>query len=54
LEQVQSIEILKVRHAELENLLSTEGERPQPNQRVVAEMKREKLKIKDQIAEMER
>ena len=54
MEQVRSIDELKSRHAELENLLAVEGLRPQPDQGSVTQMKREKLRIKDILAEMER
>lgn len=52
--QMQSISDLKIRHAELEGLLSTEDQRPHPDEGVVIEIKRKKLKIKDLIADLER
>lgn len=47
------IEELKARHAELEQLLDTEGSKPFPDRTVVANIKKQKLKIKDQIARLE-
>ena len=54
MERVQSVDELKSRHAALESMLNTEADRPMPNQVTVQQIKREKLKIKDLIAEIER
>ena len=47
------IEKLKARHAELEQELDTEASKPFPDQTAVANIKKQKLKIKDQIARLE-
>lgn len=41
---------LKSRHAELEDRLSREFSRPAPDDRAIAELKRQKLRLKDEIA----
>lgn len=53
MEQVVSIDELKSKHAALDNMLTAEGERPMPDQGLVTEIKRQKLKIKDLIAQLE-
>lgn len=40
---------LKTRHAELESELKAEARRPQPDAASVARIKREKLRLKDEI-----
>ena len=47
------IEALKERHAALENRIDVENTRPNPDQDAVAEWKREKLRIKDEISSLE-
>ena len=47
------IEELKARHAELQRLLDAEASKSFPDQTVVANIKKQKLKIKDQIARLE-
>lgn len=49
----QQIEMLKARHAELETALNTEANKPQPDQMTVADIKKRKLRIKDEIARIE-
>ena len=46
------IETLRVKHARLEAEIDREVHRPQPDEAHVAELKREKLRIKDQMARM--
>ena len=43
------IEVLKQRHASLETALEEEVRRPLPDTSVVANLKREKLAIKDEL-----
>lgn len=40
---------LKTRHAELEKTIQNEIERPHPDQDVVVSLKKEKLRIKDEL-----
>ena len=49
---VEQVEDLKSRHAELEQILSEETGRPNPDQGVIAGLKKEKLKIKDELAQL--
>ena len=48
------IERLKAEHARLEAQLDDETHRPLPDQQVLKQIKRQKLKIKDQLALLER
>lgn len=41
---------LKNRHAELEKTIQDEIARPQPDQNILASLKKEKLRIKDELA----
>lgn len=43
------VETLKARHARLEHEIDDEVHRPLPDQTHVTELKRQKLRIKDQI-----
>jgi hypothetical protein len=43
------VESLKDKHAALEAALAAEARRPQLNAAIIAEMKRKKLKIKDEL-----
>ncbi len=45
----ERITALKVRHADLEEALQQENRRPLPNSGVLTDLKRQKLKIKDEI-----
>ena len=47
--QTDHVEALKVKHAALDNELDTENNRPMPDMLHVAELKRQKLAIKDEI-----
>ena len=49
---VEQVEALKSRHAELEQILEDEIGRPHPDQSVIAGLKKEKLKIKDELAQL--
>ena len=48
------IESLKTRHSRLENRISDEGTRPAPDQSTVARLKREKLRVKDEMERLDR
>ena len=48
-----SIDQLKTQHAELENALEAEEAKLQPDDVTVAEIKKRKLAIKDEIARLE-
>ena len=43
---------LKAQHAELEEALEQEIQRPLPNPAIVSDIKKQKLRIKDQIANL--
>ncbi|MGE0256216.1 MAG: YdcH family protein [Alphaproteobacteria bacterium] len=45
---------LEARHARLEDLLAQEAGRPKPDDSLLADLKRQKLRIKDKMAEMQR
>jgi hypothetical protein len=46
------IEALKSKHAGLEEALEEENSRPRPDDSTIAQIKREKLRVKDEIAEL--
>ena len=46
------IESLKDKHAELEQAIAIENNRPSPDEIRIQEMKRQKLRIKDEIEKM--
>lgn len=48
-----SVDALKLKHANLDNQLDEEIQRPNPDQFVITQIKREKLKVKDAIAYLE-
>ena len=48
-----SVDELKRRHADLDNQLGEEIQRPHPDQVIISQIKREKLKVKDAIASLE-
>lgn len=43
---------LKAKHHELEHAIDEENNRPHPDDGVIADLKRRKLKIKDEIAQL--
>jgi hypothetical protein len=49
-----NLEDLKAQHARLEHELEQQNSRPHPDDQTIADLKRQKLKIKDEIAEMTR
>jgi len=48
-----NVDELKQKHADLENRLSAETQRPNPDQSIITQIKREKLKLKDTLASLE-
>jgi hypothetical protein len=48
------IEALREKHAALERALDEEIHRPSPNHDAVTDLKRQKLRIKDEIFQLER
>jgi hypothetical protein len=48
------IEALKTKHAELDRAIDEENRRPLPNQDAVSDLKRQKLRVKDEIFLLER
>ena len=48
------IEALKERHASLERAIDEEVHRPFPNHDAITDLKRQKLRIKDEIFQLER
>lgn len=49
--QTSHLQTLTTRHAELDKLLRQERSRPAPNDVTITELKRQKLRIKQQIAQ---
>jgi len=47
------IEELRAQHRSLENALNQEVNRPAPNSETITDLKRQKLRIKDQIVQLE-
>lgn len=47
------IEALRNRHRNLDDAIDREARRPLPNPEAVADLKRQKLRIKDEIAQLE-
>lgn len=48
------IEALREKHATLERAIDEETHRPLPNQDTIRDLKRQKLRIKDEIFQLER
>jgi hypothetical protein len=48
------IQTLRARHQSLDHALEEEAHRPLPNDEMIHDIKRQKLKIKDEISELER
>ncbi|MBT3917065.1 MAG: YdcH family protein [Rhodospirillaceae bacterium] len=46
------VSVLKSKHVGLEQEIDVENRRPHPDDSVVAELKRQKLRIKDELASM--
>ena len=49
---MERIETLRARHADLDSQIDEETHRPHPDDIRVAELKREKLKLKDEITRL--
>lgn len=49
----ERIEALKARHAALEKTLHDEEVRPHPDDETIADLKRKKLRIKDELASLQ-
>jgi len=49
----EQIEALKARHAQLENRLEEETKRPHPDPLAVAQIKKEKLRLKDELQRLD-
>jgi len=52
--QKDRIEALKQKHAALERAIEEENSRPLPSDDVISDLKRQKLRIKDEIFQLER
>ena len=50
--EAENIEVLKTKHHDLEDKIDSENGRPYPDDTIVAGLKRQKLKIKDELASM--
>jgi hypothetical protein len=48
------IDALKEKHASLDRAIDEETHRPLPNQETIYDLKRQKLRIKDEIYQLER
>ena len=48
----ETVAVLKSKHHELEDKLDSEIGRPYPDDIIVADLKRQKLKVKDELASM--
>lgn len=48
------IEALREKHASLERAIDEENHRPLPNQDAIHDLKRQKLRIKDELHQLER
>ena len=48
----ERVESLKSKHASLEQMLQSETGRPRPDDTTIHELKREKLRIKDEIVRL--
>jgi len=46
------VESLKSKHAELENLIERENTRPSPDETLISDLKKQKLRIKDEITKL--
>ncbi len=49
----EQVEKLKTKHHDLEEKIDKENARPNPDDITIAELKKEKLKIKDELASMD-
>ena len=49
----EHVDALRAKHASLKQAVEQENQRPHPDDLHIAELKREKLRIKDEIARLE-
>ncbi len=47
-----NVDTLKAKHNALEKSINTENSRPNPDDLIISDLKKQKLRIKDQIADM--
>jgi len=52
--QKDRIEALREKHAALDRAIDEENRRPLPNDDMISDLKRQKLRIKDEIFQLER
>ena len=52
--QQERIEALREQHAALERAIDEENRHPLPNDDVISDLKRQKLRIKDELFQLER
>lgn len=50
--EIERIDSLRAKHAALDDRLKSESQRPLPNEDEIHRLKREKLRIKDEIARL--
>ncbi|MDJ0948914.1 MAG: YdcH family protein [Alphaproteobacteria bacterium] len=50
--QATHVESLKAKHAELEAMIEQENNRPLPDEMTITQLKRQKLRIKDELASL--
>lgn len=48
----EHVDSLKAKHADLDHLIEEEEGRPHPDQTMVTQLKRQKLRIKDEITQL--
>jgi len=48
------VDSLKAKHADLDHLIREEEGRPHPDETLIKELKRQKLRIKDEIVQLQR
>ena len=50
---IEHVEALRAKHADLEQQLAEEVSRPHPSDEIIVRMKREKLRLKDELASLQ-
>jgi hypothetical protein len=48
----EHVESLKAKHQDLEHMIDEEEGRPHPDEALITQLKRQKLRIKDEIAQL--
>ena len=51
---IEHVDALRSKHAEIDRMIQEEEHRPHPDEGALAELKRQKLRIKDEIAVLNR